>query len=253
MPLSQRFGDALSIFLPANSVYLDLDNPPDEPPDEPGSAPPPHSTTTTTATATHSDLGASAVDSESAPADDDPFAPASPSVLSHSSPSHPHPASSPHDPRAATPPHADQPFALDVDARDPFYDEPVPPSPGRSRSRSPSPTPTSSVVQPRDHAQHRAGRSPPSSFASSSSKGRMGASRSAIGTRSLMGLMGGTRYEGQGFPFGGVGVGEVDEDEDEDEEPDADLVRAAEPPRPRSRCVLALLSSLPCEPSLTHS
>ncbi|KPV73033.1 uncharacterized protein RHOBADRAFT_17299 [Rhodotorula graminis WP1] len=52
--------------------------------------------------------------------------------------------------------------------------------------------------------------------------------------------MGGTRYEGQGFPFGGVGVGE--EDEEEEDEPDADLVRAAEPPRPRSRCALAPLS-----------
>ncbi|GAA5894756.1 hypothetical protein JCM8208_006061 [Rhodotorula glutinis] len=253
MPLSQRFGDALSIFLPANSVYLDLDNPPDEPPDEPDAAPPPHSTTPTTTTATHPALAASTAEGEPAPADDDPFAPGSPSVLSHTSPSrhpYPHPRSSPLDPRAATRPHVDQPFALDDDARDPFYDEPIPPSPGRSRSRSPSPTPTSSVVQPRDHPPHRAGRSPPSSIASSSSKGRLGASRSAIGTRSLMGLMGGTRYEGQGFPFGGVGVGEEDEDEDEDEEPDADLVRAAEPPRPRSRDDLHhIAASLPPPPS----
>lgn len=245
MPLSQRLGDALSIFLPANSVYLDLDNPPDDPRDEVVAGPPPHPTTTA---ATHTHLDASTAGDDPRPTDDDPFAPSSPSVLSHASsrsrsrpraaPPAPHP-SSPRDPHVATTPQAGEQFATEDDARDPFYDEPVPTSPAPSHSRSPSPTPTSSVVihptpRPERHSGPVGARSPPSSFASSSSKGRMGASRSAIGTRSLMGLMGGTRYEGQGFPFGGVGVGE--EDEDEDDEPDADLVRA-EQPRARSRCV----------------
>jgi hypothetical protein len=34
-----------------------------------------------------------------------------------------------------------------------------------------------------------------------------------------MGLMGGTRYEGGGFPFGGIGVDEEEEEEGEEGDP----------------------------------
>ncbi|BGP43795.1 autophagy protein atg9 [Rhodotorula kratochvilovae] len=244
MPLSQRFGDALSIFLPANSVYADLDDPPDEL-QEPPVPPPLHHPTR----GPHAHFDPNTPQDGLRPADDDPFAPVSPSVLSHASarspsrpPAPPH-SSSPLDPHAGAQHQAGAPFAREDDIRDPFQPDPIPASPPQSRSRSLSPTPTSSIA----HAVPRspqAGRSPPSSIASSS-KGRLGASRSGIGSRSLMGLMGGTRYEGQGFPFGGVGVGEEDEEEEEE-----GTVERDERPRVRSRDDLqTIAASLPPPPS----
>ncbi|GAA5997659.1 autophagy protein ATG9 [Rhodotorula paludigena] len=246
MALPQRLGTALSIFLPARSVYADLDNPPAEPDgpfvDDPtDERTPPRLSESSVYTAP----------GESKLADDDPFAPISPAVLS------PAPATralGAETPRSSSSPHrhdtahaaTDEPFAPMHDARDPFQPDPIHVSPGRSQSRSPDLTPTSSVYAP-SHATpqpqlaSQAGRSPPNSVTSSRrTRSGLGASRS-IGNRSLMGLLGGTRYDGPGFPFGGVGVGEEEEDED---------AQAAGPRRtPPTDDLRSLAATLPPPPS----
>ncbi|GAA6053888.1 hypothetical protein JCM3770_005318 [Rhodotorula araucariae] len=226
-------------------VYADIDDPQNDSQELSAPAPLHHPTR-----GPHAHFTASTTLGVQRPADDDPFAPVSPSDISHAStrsPSRPrvppHPAS-PLDPHARVPHDAGALFALEDATRDPFQPDPVVTSPPQSRSRSLSPTPTSSSSHAAPRPMPAASRSPPSSIASSG-KGRLGASRSAIGTRSLMGLMGGTRYEGQGFPFGGVGVGE--EDEEQDEEPP---VGQDQRPRVRSRDDLqTIAASLPPPPS----
>ena len=236
MAFPSRVSAALSdIFLPVHSIYNDLDNAQlaeaDE--DDPiASMRPSSSGHFNRSSHPHERLAMN---------DDDPFSSVSPSMLS--------PARS----RAvelplAPPPHSEssrpvsqQRFTADesipdIDQRlehdngaraDPFHVEEaahVEATPRSSRSRSRSPTPITSVYFPASGSPGKPADQPPISPASSTrtraSQGAMSASRSALGNRSLMGLMGGTRYEGGGFPFGGIGVDEEEEQEEAGEEGD---------------------------------
>lgn len=228
MSLPHRLGSAL---FPATSVYADLDNSPEPFPDEPVG---------TRSASSSADTRPGHHDGQRAPdgsrlADDDPFSAVTPSVLS--------PASARNgDAQLHRPPHFDQRAnRQDVDGsgvgrahdgeddeRDPFAADTSDISPRVNDSRSLSPTPTGSLYlpaqgSPQQHPRTPSTHAPSTASVASSSRTRTssatGGSKSAIGNRSLMGLLGGTRYEGGGFAFGGIGVGEVEEeDEGEDEE-----------------------------------
>lgn len=229
MAFSSRVSAALSdIFLPAQSIYNDLDNPAREADDDDPviSRPPPESTL-------NGNLSPLAAAERSEMPDDDPFSSVTPSVLGPA-------RSRGEDHELESPPHlndsstsipdteyrlnesagAHESTRYDVESSHaPFQ---VDDEPAASTSRSASPTPPASVYLPATTSPpsaHGVQQSPisPSSSASrsrNSAGGGMSASRSAIGNRSLMGLMGGTRYDGPGFGFGGVGVGEEDEEEE---------------------------------------
>ncbi|BGP20513.1 hypothetical protein JCM10213_007671 [Rhodosporidiobolus nylandii] len=232
MALPQRVTDTLSsIFLPANSVYADLDNEPAHPdadsrslsPSSPAVDRPPHPQH-------HQHLPN--------PADDDPFSAVTPSVLSPANASVLRPELAPDEPHFARQRvvQADQQQGgEDHDARSPFQSDPVSSPPLRSGQdeegdgdESLSPTPTSSIYLPARAAAATPAPppvsiSPPASSVSSSSRRGptglgLGASRSMMGNRSLMGLLGGTRtYEPGSYPFGGTGLSEKDEDEAEED------------------------------------
>ncbi|GAA5902427.1 hypothetical protein JCM6882_002750 [Rhodosporidiobolus microsporus] len=227
MAFPERVGNALSsLFLPADSVYADLDNPQhDHDPSHPSSSP------SADATRQHHQR----LEQGRGGVDDDPFSAVTPSVLSPSAQSqhlplhepHPHlPSAHPAPPHTAT-------EQEEHDAKSPFQSDPIPYDVD-SQPGSLSPTPTSSIYLPAHQTQpppiattHAPpiSLSPPSSSVGSSGRPGgsaaglgLGASRSAMmGQKSLMGLLGGTRtYEPGGrFAFGSVGVGEEDE-EDED-------------------------------------
>ncbi|GAA6017488.1 hypothetical protein JCM10207_008244 [Rhodosporidiobolus poonsookiae] len=262
MAFPQRVSDALSsIFLPASSVYANLDDP--GPPSE-ADAPPfpsrsPHLVAGSQLSQQHSEA--------LRPSDDDPFSAVSPSVLSPvsaRSSGRPQLAPEPHLASSPTLSHAhhaldDATHAQEHDLRSPFHSEPIahPPSPPGHQDDSLSPTPTSSIYLPAQATPSARATgpslSPPSSSAGSATRGvhglGLGASRSGMmGNRSLMGLLGGTRtYErGQGFAFSGVGVGEEDEEEDEDDDGESRREKRAGKKRDDLR---DLAASLPPPPS----
>ena len=235
MALPSRVSAALSdIFLPAHSIYNDLDNPQlaEADDDDPiASMRPSSSGHVNRSSHPHERLAVN---------DDDPFSSVSPSKLSPArSRAVPTPLAPPPHSESSRPtsqqrftadesiPDIDQRLENDQDARaDPFQVEEeahVEATPRSSRSRSPSPTPTTSIYLPAsgspDKPADQAPISPASSTRTRASQGAMSASRSALGNRSLRGLMGGTRYEGGGFPFGGIGVDEEEEEEGEEGDP----------------------------------
>ncbi|GAA5965569.1 hypothetical protein JCM21900_005159 [Sporobolomyces salmonicolor] len=220
MAFPRRLGSALSsIVLPPGSIYADLDNSPG--PLEQRV----HLSPVTSA------LASPPAQSARSAADEDPFSAVTPSVLSPASARGGHrqlePAPPSSSPGLSSAQHPHGRLAVDDhdttdDFPSPFHPSPIPTSLSGSRSHSLSPTPTSSVYLPA-HASPTAPHRSPLSSVSATSRGRLGgaglgmsASRSGIGNRSLMGLLGGTRYEGEGFPFGGVGVGEEDEEDLDD-------------------------------------
>ncbi|BGP03722.1 autophagy protein atg9 [Rhodotorula toruloides] len=264
MSLPHRLGTAL---FPATSVYADLDNPLDPFPNEP---------VDTRSSSSSADTRPGHHDGSLAPtgsrlADDDPFSAVTPSVLS--------PASArSRDAQLHPPPHLDQrggqqdyegarAGGTDVqeqDERDPFAVDPTAASPKLDDSRALSPTPTGSLYLPAQDSSQQHPHFPPShapSTASVASSSRTrtssgaGGSKSAIGNRSLMGLLGGTRYEGGGFPFGGIGVGEVEEeDEEEDEEERVGMRHEEQGLRtPRKDDLHDIAASLPPPPSALSS
>ncbi|GAA5905963.1 hypothetical protein JCM5296_001302 [Sporobolomyces johnsonii] len=220
MTFPRRLGAAFSsIVLPSGSIYADLDGSPDALQQRVHLSP---------VTPT---LASPSPQSPQTAADEDPFSAVTPSVLSPASARggqrqlEPDPPSS--SPRLSPAHHAHGRLAVAAhdpseDFQSPFHPSPIPNSPSASRSHSLSPTPTSSVYLPAHSNPTASNRSPPSSVSTTSRERPggvglgMSASRSGIGNRSLMGLLGGTRYEGGGFPFGGVGVGEEDEEDLED-------------------------------------
>lgn len=189
--------DALaSLLLPRSSVYAELDNP--ETSDHP----------TRTEQHQHSDPGQShyALAASSFPEaeDDNPHNPSTaddPFAVSPSVASTRHPFPSPRQTGLGatlhSAPAAHQPAHNLADSRSPFQDEPLdsivlhPPSPGPNSGSGP--------VSPQ--------RSPPSSRrgrrvtggSGLSASGLTAVGSSAIGDRSLMGLLGGTRYQPMGF------------------------------------------------------
>ncbi|GAA5871380.1 hypothetical protein JCM3774_005584 [Rhodotorula dairenensis] len=233
MALPSRVSAALSdIFLPAHSIYNDLDSSMAEADaDDPRPMMPSEA-----ASGDHN--SASRPPEGLATMYDDPFSSVAPSVLSAARPRAAEPALAPPPHSESSPPRS-PPRTVAVESipdidqlqSDPFQVEPeaaaTPPT-SRSprslpstRSRSRSPTATGSVYLPATTSPDKHQDQPPTSPANStrtrSSQGAMSASRSAIGNRSLMGLMGGTRYEGGGFPFDGFGVDEEEEQEDQQE------------------------------------
>ncbi|BGP66174.1 hypothetical protein NBRC10512_001448 [Rhodotorula toruloides] len=264
MSLPHRLSSAL---FPATSVYADLDNSPDPFPDEP---------VDTRSSSSSADTRPGHHDGLLAPdgsrlVDDDPFSAVTPSVLS--------PASArSRDAQLHPPPHLDQrggqqdyegagaggTHVQETDERDPFAMDQTAPSPKLDDSRSLSPTPTGSLYLPAQGSPQQHPHSPPfpapsvASVASSSrtrASSGAGGSKSAIGNRSLMGLLGGTRYEGGGFPFGGIGVGEVEEeDEEEDEEERVGMRHEEQGLRtPRKEDLHDIAASLPPPPSALSS
>lgn len=251
MALPSRVSAALSdIFLPAHSIYNKLDNPQlaEADDDDPiASMQPSSSGHSNRSSHPHERLAMN---------DDDPFSSVSPSMLSPA-------RSRAVEPPLAPPPHSessrpasqqrftadgsipdiDQRLEHDDDARaDPFQVEEeahVEATPRSSRSRSRSPTPTTSIYLPAsgspDKPADQAPISPASSTRTRGSQGAMSASRSALGNRSLMGLMGGTRYEGGGFPFGGIGVDEEEEEEEDRERQEGDPFRGEESHRANAK------------------
>lgn len=233
MALPSRVSAALSdIFLPAHSIYNDLDSslaeadaddpgamPRSEPPS--GERDPPSSSPGRLPTMF-----------------DDPFSSVAPSLLNAARPRAADPALAPPPHSESSAPCSPQRIAADesipdIDRRleldeqaqsDPFRVEPeaaAAPTSRSPRARSRSPPATASTYLPAstspDRREARVPVSPASSTRTRSSQGAMGASRSAIGNRSLMGLMGGTRYDGGGFAFDGFGVDEEEEQEDQQE------------------------------------
>ncbi|GAA5982646.1 hypothetical protein JCM10908_006731 [Rhodotorula pacifica] len=272
MALPSRVSAALSdIFLPAHSIYDSLDNPPAEADEDDPISP--------SSSSPHNNrrISPSRAQGSSALMDDDPFSSVSPSVLSPARPQAaetaltppPHLESSPFESsQRYTPSESmqdiNQRLQYDESTRsDPFQVEPD----AVTATSSHSPTPTTSIYLPAaispdklpSEQQQQQPISPASSASrgTSRSQGAMSASRSAIGNRSLMGLMGGTRYEGGGFPFGGIGVGEEDEEAEEDGEAgeslrDGENHRAGGQPGRRSSKGRVLLSTwLPWHPGIS--
>lgn len=230
MALPSRVSAALSdLFLPTRSIYHTLDGEAEREPFDDDRIVSPSSAA---GRLPNRPASSSAAPDRSLMADDDPFSSVSPSALSPARPRGAEPELAPPPHLAASIPDIDsrlhephseptQPYADDDAAQDPFRVESEAALPSRSHSRSP--TPRTSVNLPAAGKASSAVKegmmaSPASStgrargLAAGGSQGGS-ASRSAIGSRSLMGLMGGTRYEGGGFPFSGVGVGEIDEEE----------------------------------------
>lgn len=199
---TRRIEEALaSLFLPRDSVYAQLDNPPSpvSPPRSPSLASQPLSPPPTRAQPSlqveHDD-------------DQDPFAP-SPSVLSPA----PKRTELPDNASAGRRPSPQRPRPSLGDSRSPFIEQPVDEesiySPASS-SRSPTRGSTSHASSP-----PRAGHPSRSSAGSSNGLGS-----SSIGNRSLMGLLGGTRYDPHSFDGLGLGVGGDVLEEEEGEEGD---------------------------------
>ncbi|GAA6024138.1 hypothetical protein JCM8202_004269 [Rhodotorula sphaerocarpa] len=226
MALPSRVSAALSdLFLPTRSIYHTLDGEAEREPFDDDRIVSPSSAA---GRLPNRPASSSAAPDRSLMADDDPFSSVSPSALS---PARPRGA----EPELAPPPHL-PPSIPDIDSRlhephseptqppeeedaaqDPFHVESEAALPSRSHSRSPTPR-TSVNLPAAGEASSPVKEGTMASPASSTGRARSSlaggsASRSAIGSRSLMGLMGGTRYEGGGFPFSGVGVGERDEEE----------------------------------------
>lgn len=230
MALPSRVSAALSdLFLPTRSIYHTLDGEAEREAFDDDRIVSPSSAA---GRLPNRPASSSAAPDRSLMADDDPFSSVSPSALSPARlrGAEPELAPPPHLP-ASIPdidfclhePHSEatQPHEEDDAAQDPFRVESEAALPSRSHSRSPTPR-TSVNLPAAGEASSPVKKGTMASPASSTGRARSSlaggsqggsASRSAIGSRSLMGLMGGTRYEGGGFPFSGVGVGERDEEE----------------------------------------
>lgn len=162
--MAPRIQDVLaSIFLPAESIYADLDSNAASPPRSPLSAPPSRSPPRTLSPGLSTFVSAT----------DDPFAPVSPSTSFRA-------------------PSSNRSGGGLGDSRSPFSHEPL-----------------ESAFLPDGSPPPRRRRG----LGSVAGLGGSGVGSSGIGNRSLMGLLGGTRYEPMGFH---EGVGSVLEEEDEE-------------------------------------
>ncbi|KAK4700840.1 autophagy-related protein 9, partial [Phenoliferia sp. Uapishka_3] len=191
---------------------------------------------------------------------DDPFSPTSPSPLSPASSSARQPLRSP--PPPPPPPSSLHPKGQQVamrDSRSPFHDEPIDsiylssrphPHPNPSSSSSKSRSPTSS---PPSRRRKMPGISVYSGGGMGGMSAMTGVGSSGIGNRSLMGLLGGTRYEPMGFDGIRVGADLLEEGMGEDEEGEgeegASRMQAAEGERGRRLSDAQLAASLPPPPS----
>ncbi|ORY40075.1 autophagy protein Apg9-domain-containing protein [Leucosporidium creatinivorum] len=239
--MARRIESALaSIFLPRDSVYTQLDEPP---------APSPslqHSPTSTTRNPlAHQPRSPppTALQQEQDEDDTDPFAPTSPSVISSTGPRHSTQATRdspppPHRPRLSPP--ADPPTAGGLgDSRSPFHPHPLDHPHSLYASTHPRVTPS--------HSQRGVGAG--DSMAVSS-----------IGNRSLIGLLGGTRYDfsaggGAGLEAGG-GIEEEELDEEQESEEMDGLGQLRRGGRVEGMSLAesrALASSLPPPPSALSS